>query len=63
MGYKTDIEIAQENRMEPVRGIAESLGIDDRYIEEYGKYKAKIELSLLNNEVAFSLLVSQTYYI
>ena len=41
MGYKTDIEIAQENRMEPVRGIAESLGIDDGYIEEYGKYKAK----------------------
>ena len=49
MGYKTDIEIAQENRMEPVRGIAESLGIDDRYIEEYGKYKAKIDYRLISD--------------
>ena len=49
MGYKTDIEIAQENRMEPVREIAESLGIDDGYIEEYGKYKAKIDYRLISD--------------
>ena len=49
MGHKTDIEIAQENRMEPVRGIAESLGIDDGYIEEYGKYKAKIDYRLISD--------------
>ena len=39
---KTDIEIAQEATMLPIREIAEQLGIQDDDLELYGKYKAKI---------------------
>ena len=42
MGFKSDIEIAQECTMEPITKIAEKAGIDDKYLEQYGKYKAKI---------------------
>ena len=47
MGYKSDIEIAQEAEMLPITEIAEKAGIDDKYIELYGKYKAKIDYRLL----------------
>lgn len=43
----TDIEIAQGAKMLPITEIARSVGIDEKYIEQYGKYKAKIDLSLL----------------
>ena len=43
----TDIEIAQGAKMLPITEIARSAGIDEKYIEQYGKYKAKIDLSLL----------------
>ena len=43
----TDIEIAQGAKMLPITEIARSAGIDETYIEQYGKYKAKIDLSLL----------------
>ena len=43
MGYKSDIEIAQECAMLPITQIAEKAGIDDKYLEQYGKYKAKID--------------------
>lgn len=43
----TDIEIAQSIPMQPIRSIAETAGIADAYLEQYGKYKAKIDLSLL----------------
>ncbi len=46
---KTDIEIAQEAKMLPIQKIAETAGIDDKYLDLYGKYKAKINLSLLND--------------
>jgi len=46
---KTDIEIAQETPMLPIGEIASGLGIGDRYIEQYGKYKAKIDCSLLED--------------
>ncbi len=39
MGFKTDIEIAQECTMEPITKIAEKAGIDDKYLEQYGKYR------------------------
>ena len=45
--YKTDIEIAQEAVMRPITEIAKNAGIDDKYLEQYGKYKAKVDLSLL----------------
>ena len=47
MGFKTDIEIAQETEMLPITQIAQKAGIDDRYLEQYGKYKAKIDYNLL----------------
>ena len=43
----TDIEIAQGAKMLPITEIARSAGMDEKYIEQYGKYKAKIDLSLL----------------
>ena len=42
MGFKSDIEIAQECEMLPITQIAEKAGIDDKYLEQYGKYKAKL---------------------
>src|SRR5699024_5859765 len=47
MGYKSDIEIAQECEMLPITEIAKKAGIDDKYLEQYGKYKAKIDYNLL----------------
>ena len=47
MGFKSDIEIAQETVMEPISRIAEAAGIDERYVELYGRYKAKIDYNLL----------------
>ena len=50
MGFKSDIEIAQESEMLPITSIAEQIGIPDEYIEQYGKYKAKIEYNLLTDK-------------
>ena len=47
MEYLTDIEIAQRCEMQPITEIAARAGIDDKYVERYGKYKAKIDLSLM----------------
>ena len=44
---KTDIEIAQACEMRPIREIAALAGVDEDYLEYYGKYKAKIDLKLL----------------
>ena len=52
MGYKSDIEIAQECVMEPITKIAEKAGIDDKYLEQYGRYKAKIDYNLLKESDA-----------
>ena len=47
MEFKTDIQIAQECQMAPITEIAAKAGIDDKYLEQYGKYKAKIDYNLL----------------
>ena len=47
MGYKTDIEIAQEAKPKHILEIAKTAHLDEKYIEQYGNYKAKIDLSLL----------------
>ena len=47
MEFKTDIEIAQECQMAPITEIAKKAGIDEKYLEQYGKYKAKIDYNLL----------------
>ena len=47
---KTDIEIAQEVKIRLIVEIAEKLGINPEKLELYGKYKAKIPLSLIDEE-------------
>ena len=44
---KTDIEIAQSVTMRPITEIAAAAGIDEKYLEQYGRYKAKIDTSIL----------------
>lgn len=44
---KSDIEISQEAKMEKIVSIAKSINIEEKYIEQYGNYKAKIDLSIL----------------
>ena len=46
---KTDIEIAQATAMKPIMEIAETAGIETKYLEQYGNYKAKVDLSLLKD--------------
>ncbi|MBR6700412.1 MAG: formate--tetrahydrofolate ligase, partial [Firmicutes bacterium] len=48
MGFKSDIEIAQESKMEQITEIAAKLNIKDDYVECYGKYKAKIDYNMLS---------------
>ena len=48
MAYKTDIEIAQECEMRHISEIAEAAHVDEKYVELYGKYKAKISPAILN---------------
>ena len=45
--YKSDIEIAQETKMLPIAQVAEAAGVDEKYLEQYGKYKAKVDYNLL----------------
>lgn len=45
----TDIEIAQSVKMKPITEIAAAAGIDEKYLEQYGKYKAKVDLSILKD--------------
>ncbi len=45
---KTDIEIAQSAKMKPIVEIAEEIGLEEDDIEQYGKYKAKINLNVFN---------------
>jgi len=47
MGYKSDIEIAQSVKPEHILDIAKRAGVDNKYLEQYGNYKAKVDLSLL----------------
>lgn len=48
MAYLSDIEIAQAYKPEHIKAIAERAHVDEKYIEQYGNYKAKIDLALLN---------------
>ena len=49
MGFKTDIEIAQECEMLPITEIAKTAGVDEKYLEQYGKYKAKVDYNILKD--------------
>ena len=46
----SDIEIAQAAKPQLISEIAKKAGIDDKYLEMYGKYKAKVDYNLLRNE-------------
>ena len=48
--FKTDIQIAQECEMENIRVIAERAGVDEKYLEMYGNYKAKVDYKLLKDK-------------
>ena len=50
MGYKTDIEIAQETEMLNIREIAKTAGVDEKYLEQYGNYKAKVDYNILKDK-------------
>ena len=62
MEFKSDIQIAQESVMTNISKIAADAGIDEKYIEQYGKYKAKIDYSLLKDkaDVPYGKLVLVT---
>ena len=49
MAFLSDIEIAQQCEMQHINKIAQKLDISDEYIEQYGKYKAKIDYNLLKD--------------
>lgn len=49
MTYKSDIEIAHEASPLPIRELAGSCGIDEKYLEQYGSSKAKVALPFLND--------------
>lgn len=45
---KTDIQICQQSKMEHITKIADKAGIDNKYIEQYGNYKAKVDYKVLD---------------
>ena len=47
---KTDIEIAQETKLLHIRDVAAKVGLSDEETEFYGKYKAKIDLSVMDKK-------------
>ena len=57
---KTDIQIAQENQMQPITVIAEKLHLTNDEIEPYGKYKAKIDKNEFHNPENFGKLILVT---
>lgn len=60
MTMLSDIEIAQSCEMKPILQIAQNAGIDEKYIEQYGKYKAKIDLDIMKEQKAPGKLVLVT---
>ena len=46
---KSDIEIAQAASIKPIKEVAQDYGIDEKYLELYGNYKAKIQLEILDD--------------
>lgn len=57
---KTDIEIAQEAEMLPIKEVAQRVGLQEDDLELYGKYKAKIDITKLNNNADLGKLILVT---
>ncbi len=49
MSYLSDIEIAQACKMRPITEIAKLAHVDEKYLEQYGRYKAKVDPALLKD--------------
>ena len=49
---RSDIEIAQACKMQPIQDIARQLGVAEEYLEPYGNYKAKVDYRLFQNSQA-----------
>ena len=49
MGFLSDIEIAQQYEAKDIRDIAKTAGIDEKYLEVYGRGKAKVDYKLLSD--------------
>lgn len=60
MGFKSDIEIAQETKLLPIQEIAKKLGVSEEAVEPYGHYKAKLDIHSLKNLPKKSKLVLVT---
>ncbi|MCD7756375.1 MAG: formate--tetrahydrofolate ligase [Firmicutes bacterium] len=50
MAFKSDIEIAQETEMLHIGEIAKIAGVDEKYLEQYGNYKAKVDYNILKDK-------------
>ena len=50
MTYKSDIEIAQAACLRPITDIAAACGVSEERLEQYGRYKAKLDLGLIREE-------------
>lgn len=50
MEIKSDIQIAQEVEMANIKEIAQAAGIEEKYLEQYGNYKAKVDYNLLDDK-------------
>ena len=48
---KTDIEIAREAEIQPIETIGAKLSIGDDYLEQFGKFKAKVNLSIISEKL------------
>ncbi len=57
---KSDIQISQETNLENITEIAKKINIDEKYLELYGKYKAKINLDILKENKAKGKLILVT---
>ena len=54
----TDIEIARKAKMLDIKLVAQKINIDEKYLECYGKYKAKINLNDLDKKEGKLILVT-----
>ena len=50
MSFLSDIEIAQQTPMQHIREVAKTAGVEEKYLEQYGSYKAKVDYNILKDK-------------
>ena len=50
MSILSDIEIAQQTPMQHIREVAKTAGVEEKYLEQYGSYKAKVDYNILKDK-------------